>query len=68
MFSPLRLLSISACVRAQPNVSRLMLEWTVIVALLLFIGFAFKIDDLFPRRLILSWFALTPIALIVGDY
>jgi len=68
VFGPLRMLSENSCAPAKPNISRLMFEWGVVAALLLFIGFALKIDDLFPRRLILSWFALTPIALIFGDY
>jgi putative colanic acid biosynthesis UDP-glucose lipid carrier transferase len=68
VFGPLRMLSENSCAPAKANISGLLFEWCVAVALLLFLGFALKVDDLFPRRLILSWFALTPIALIIGDY
>jgi len=43
--------------------SRLVLQWACVVAVLLLAGFAFKVSELFSRRVILTWFLVTPIAL-----
>lgn len=43
--------------------SRILLEWLWIVGILLFAGFAFNVTELFSRPMILSWFAVTPVAL-----
>ena len=45
--------------------SRILIEWTKVIAILLFLGFAFKVADQFPRRVALSWFCVTPIALLL---
>ena len=36
-------------------------EWGVVVGLLLLLGFAFGLDTVFPRQVLLSWFGLTPV-------
>lgn len=43
--------------------SRLLVQWGVVVGVLLLAGFAFKVTGLFSRRVFLTWFAVTPIAL-----
>jgi hypothetical protein len=43
-----------------------LVRWGAIVAALLFIAFAFKVVDLFPRKVMLTWFVITPIALCVS--
>jgi putative colanic acid biosynthesis UDP-glucose lipid carrier transferase len=68
IFSPLRLLTVSADKRSPLSFSRVLLEWAAVVGLLLCFGFSFKIADAFPRNVILSWFALTPINILLADY
>ncbi len=68
VFSPLRLLSDGARLPARSRLSRLMLEWFALVILLLGVGSALKLDDLFPRNVLLTWLTLAPVALIIGDY
>ena len=36
-------------------------EWGGVVGLLLLLGFAFGLDTVFPRQVLLSWFGLTPV-------
>jgi putative colanic acid biosysnthesis UDP-glucose lipid carrier transferase len=67
VFSPLQLLSANSPHRTQVRLTRLLLQWSAVVAALLFLGFALKLGDAFPHRLLLSWFALTPITLLIGD-
>jgi putative colanic acid biosynthesis UDP-glucose lipid carrier transferase len=43
--------------------SRVLVRWSAIVAALLFLAFAFKIGATFSRRVVLTWFVITPIAL-----
>ena len=43
--------------------SRILLEWTSVVCILLFAGFAFKVTAQFSRLMMLSWFAITPVSL-----
>ena len=68
VFSPLQLLSANSPRRTQVRVTRLILQWATVVALLLCLGFALKLGDAFPHRLLLTWFVLTPITLLIGDF
>jgi putative colanic acid biosynthesis UDP-glucose lipid carrier transferase len=47
------------------SVSRLVMEWGTVVGLLLFAGFALKLSDFFSRAVLLTWFAVTAVALAV---
>jgi putative colanic acid biosynthesis UDP-glucose lipid carrier transferase len=67
VFSPLQLLSANSPYRTHLRLTRLMLQWGIVVALLLCIGFALKLGNAFPQQLLLSWFALSPVALLIGD-
>ena len=67
IFSPLQLLSASAPRAAKLRLPRLLIEWGIVVALLLFLGMTLRLNGTFPRPLLLSWFSLTPIMLLVGD-
>jgi putative colanic acid biosynthesis UDP-glucose lipid carrier transferase len=49
----------------QQTISRLFLEWGALVGALLFAGFAFKVSDWYSRSVLLTWFAVTPFALLV---
>jgi putative colanic acid biosysnthesis UDP-glucose lipid carrier transferase len=46
--------------------SRILLEWASVVAILLFLAFAFKVSALFSREVMLSWFFATPVAMLAG--
>jgi len=43
--------------------SRIVVQWCSVIAVLLLAGFAFKVTDLFSRKVFLTWFLTTPIAL-----
>jgi putative colanic acid biosysnthesis UDP-glucose lipid carrier transferase len=43
--------------------SRIVLEWTSVVCVLLLAGFAFKVTAQFSRAMMLTWFTVTPFAL-----
>jgi len=47
--------------------SRVLVRWGMIVAVLLFTGFAFKVSALFSRKVLLAWFAITPAALAIAQ-
>jgi putative colanic acid biosynthesis UDP-glucose lipid carrier transferase len=46
---------------------RIFTEWLLVSAVLLLLAFAFKVTELFSRRVILTWFALTPFAVVVAQ-
>ena len=48
-------------------VSRIVLEWSCVVAVLVFLSTAFKLTQLFSRDIIVSWFLATPLALLLAD-
>src|SRR5215831_3908036 len=47
--------------------SRVLERWGAIVAALLFLAYAFKLDAAFPRRVMLTWFMITPVALCISQ-
>ncbi len=68
IFSPLRLLSTSTPHRLQPRAARIILEWCGVIAVLLFLGYAFGLERLFPRVLLAAWFVSTLLTLLIGDF
>jgi putative colanic acid biosysnthesis UDP-glucose lipid carrier transferase len=46
--------------------SQIVVEWSGVVAVLLFLGFALKTSADFSRALMLSWFLITPAALFAA--
>jgi putative colanic acid biosynthesis UDP-glucose lipid carrier transferase len=46
---------------------RIFAEWLVISAALLLMAFAFKVTETFSRRVILTWFAITPFAVVAAE-
>jgi putative colanic acid biosynthesis UDP-glucose lipid carrier transferase len=67
IFTPLPLRATNAPHITIRRVTRLIVEWSVVSGLLLFLGHAFGLTHLFPRRLIVGWLTLTPIMLLVGE-
>jgi putative colanic acid biosynthesis UDP-glucose lipid carrier transferase len=46
-------------------VTRVVLEWAAVVGALLLLAFALKVSEIFSRTVMLTWFAVTGVALIV---
>jgi putative colanic acid biosynthesis UDP-glucose lipid carrier transferase len=42
-------------------------EWLLVSAVLLFMAFAFKVTDTFSRKVIITWFAITPFVVIAAQ-
>ena len=53
--------------RMHKLVSRILLEWSCVVGVLVFLAVSFKLTHVFARNIILSWFVATPIALLLAD-
>ncbi len=53
--------------RIHKVVPRILLEWSCVVVLLVFLAVSFKLTHVFSRNIILSWFLATPITLLLVD-
>lgn len=67
VFSPLDLRNQKGLERTLKVVSRILLEWSCVVAVLMFLSVAFKLTHVFSRDAILTWLLATPIALLLAD-
>jgi len=67
VFSPLDWRNRPAAERNGKSVSRILLEWSCVAAILVFLSASFKLTHLFSRDLIVSWLLLTPLALLLVD-
>jgi len=67
VFSPLGLRSQNASLRALKAVGRILLEWSCVVAVLVFLSVAFRLTHVLAPDAMLSWFLATPIALLFAD-
>ncbi len=47
--------------KAERNI---LLDWLIVVTILLFLGFATKLSGHFSRKLLITWFIVTPFALV----
>ncbi len=65
--APRMQIDLSGRPRAWPRPPRLLLEWTTVAALLAFVATALKFTQLFPRGALLTWFILTPAALLASN-
>jgi putative colanic acid biosysnthesis UDP-glucose lipid carrier transferase len=65
IFSPLDLGHRPGRNLIRNTVSRILLEWGCVVALLVFLAISFKLTHVFSRDIILSWLLTTPIALLL---
>ncbi len=68
VFTPLRLLTTNSTRPLKPRAVRLLAEWLAVIATLVALGYAFGLNERFPRPLIEAWFGVTLVALLVGDY
>jgi putative colanic acid biosysnthesis UDP-glucose lipid carrier transferase len=53
--------------RTRKVAFRILLEWSCVVAMLLFLKVAFKLTQVFPRDVMVGWFLATPFALLLID-
>jgi putative colanic acid biosynthesis UDP-glucose lipid carrier transferase len=49
------------------SVSRILLEWSCVVAALCFLAVSLRLNERFPREVILAWFLTTPIVLVLAS-
>jgi putative colanic acid biosynthesis UDP-glucose lipid carrier transferase len=68
VFSPLRLRLGTSLRTFKSELLRTPLEWGAVIGVLLFLGFALKLDAAFSHDVLMSWFALTPIVLLLAVY
>ena len=47
--------------------SRMLLEWSCVVAILVFLSVSFKLPQFLSRSIIVAWFIVTPLALLLAD-
>src|SRR5271168_1254135 len=67
VFSPVDLANAWGAPRLRKVVLRILLEWSCVAAVLVFLSVSFKLTQVFSRDIIVSWFLLTPIALLLVD-
>ena len=67
IFTPFPLRPTNAPHVTTRRVARLIVEWSVVSGLLLFLGYGFGLTHLFPLRVMVSWFAFTLIMLLISD-
>jgi putative colanic acid biosysnthesis UDP-glucose lipid carrier transferase len=67
VFSPLDLGNSPDSERTRRILLRILLEWSCVVAVLIFVSTSFKLAQFFPRDIMVSWFLVTPIALMLAD-
>jgi putative colanic acid biosysnthesis UDP-glucose lipid carrier transferase len=67
VFSPLDLGNRHGRDRTRKIVSRIAVEWSCVAALLVFLAASFKLTHVFARDVLVSWFLMTPIALLLVD-
>jgi putative colanic acid biosysnthesis UDP-glucose lipid carrier transferase len=67
VFSPLEFRNRQGSKRTRQILSRIVVEWSCVVALLVFVAASFKLTHVFSRDILVSWFLLTPVALLLVD-
>ncbi len=65
VFSPMDLQNSRGAEQAGKTVSRILLEWSCVAAILVFLAASFDLTHIFSRDIIVSWLLLTPIALLL---
>jgi putative colanic acid biosysnthesis UDP-glucose lipid carrier transferase len=52
--------------RLSTTYTRIVVEWALVVAILLFLGFVFKVSATFSRLVMLTWIVATPVPLLAA--
>jgi putative colanic acid biosysnthesis UDP-glucose lipid carrier transferase len=50
------------------DIRRVVIHWSYAVALLLLVGFLLKVSEVFSRMVLITWFVVTPVALVVAQF
>jgi len=50
--------------RPTPAGRKILFDWVIVIGILLFIGFATKLSEEFSRKVMMTWFVVTPLVLI----
>lgn len=66
ILSPLDLRNLDDSKRLWKATTRILLEWSCVVAILVFLSMAFKLTHVFSRNIVLSWFVATPFAMLAA--
>jgi putative colanic acid biosysnthesis UDP-glucose lipid carrier transferase len=67
ILSPLDLRNLDDSKRLWKATTRILLEWSCVVAILVFLSMAFKLTHVFSRNIVLSWFVATPFVMLAAD-
>jgi putative colanic acid biosynthesis UDP-glucose lipid carrier transferase len=67
IFSPLELRRVDGARRLRQTLLRQLLEWSCVVAVLVFLSISFRLNHVFARELLVCWFVSTPPALWLAD-
>jgi putative colanic acid biosysnthesis UDP-glucose lipid carrier transferase len=67
VFSPMDLQNSRGAERTGRAVSRILLEWSCVAAILVFLSASFNLTPTFSHDIIASWFLLTPVTLLLVD-
>jgi putative colanic acid biosysnthesis UDP-glucose lipid carrier transferase len=67
VFTPLDLGNSPDRQRTRKILPRILLEWSCVVAVVIFVSTSFKLTKFFPRDIMVSWFLVTPVALMLAD-
>jgi len=67
VFSPMDLRNCRGTQRARKIVSRILFEWSCVVAVLVFLSTSLKLTHLFPPDIMAHWFLATPVALALAE-
>ncbi len=68
IFAPLPLRPTTTPPGTKSRLLRLIVEWSLVIGLLSFLGYAFRLTHFFPERLIVSWFAFALLLLLLSDW
>src|SRR5258708_26359 len=67
VFTPLDLRNSQKRQRTRKLLPRILLEWSCVVAVVIFVSTSFNLTKFFPRDIMVSWFLVTPVALMLAD-
>jgi putative colanic acid biosysnthesis UDP-glucose lipid carrier transferase len=67
VFSPMDLQNTRGAERTGRALSRILLEWSCVAAILVFLSASFNLTPTFSHDIIASWFLLTPVTLLLVD-
>lgn len=65
MFEAVGLYNARSGLTRQSRFHGLLLAWVIIICGLLFLGYAIKLSELYSRRILLTWFVVTPLLIFM---